>query len=233
MGQAIVLLLAGGVGSRIGKMLPKQYIEVDGRMIIDRCMERVLECNLIDGLWVVAEDSWQDRIINVCTEPEKIRGFSRPGENRAQSIFHGLEDLATHFPDNTVVIVHDAARPMVSKALLSLCVEGCKIYDGVMPVLPMKDTVYYSSMDGNAVESLLDRRRVYAGQAPEAYRLGKYLKAYERLSEDELCAIHGSTEPAVMAGMRIQLIPGDEDNFKITTAVDLERYKDIISLEKG
>lgn len=248
MRQVIALLLAGGSGSRIGGELPKQYIQVEGRMIIDRCIERLLACEWIDGIWIVAEEAWREDIRRlrydyenddsvVCRDrrlpdDEGIRsgrdwllGFSDPGENRAYSIYHGLQDLSKGYPEDTIILIHDAARPMVSREMLEQCLEGCETYDGIMPVLPMKDTVYYASEDGTEVEHLMDRSRVYAGQAPECYRLGKYLAAYERLSEAELLALHGSTEPAVMAGMRIKLIPGEEENYKITTPADLERYR--------
>lgn len=241
MRHVMVLLLAGGSGSRIGGELPKQYIQVEGRMIIDRCIERLLACKWIDGIWIVAEETWREDIRRLRYEydDEGIRlgrdwllGFSNPGENRAYSIYHGLQDLSKEYSKDTIVLIHDAARPMVSCEMLEQCIEGCETYDGVMPVLPMKDTVYYASDDGTEVEQLLDRSRVYAGQAPESYRLEKYLAAYERLSEAELLALHGSTEPAVMAGMRIKLIPGEEENYKITTPADLERYRHFIVEDK-
>ena len=60
--KAIVLLLSGGIGARVGGSLPKQYIEVNGRMIVSRCIGRVLECGSISGLWIVADESWQEAI---------------------------------------------------------------------------------------------------------------------------------------------------------------------------
>lgn len=92
-----------------------------------------------------------------------------------------------------------------------------------MPVLPMKDTVYYS-VDGSRIDALLEREKILAGQAPEAFVYGPYLRACERLSREELLAVSGSSEPAVKAGMRIALVPGDEQNIKITTAEDLKAF---------
>lgn len=99
-------------------------------------------------------------------------------------------------------------------------------------MLPMKDTVYLSG-DGRAVSSLLDRGKVFAGQAPEAFVFGKYYEANRALVPDKILEINGSTEPAVMAGMDIALIPGDEGNFKITTAADLERFQEIVRIKEG
>ena len=89
-------------------------------------------------------------------------------------------------------------------------------------MLPMKDTVYLSD-DGKIISSLIDRSTVFAGQAPELFRLEAYYEANIRLFPDAIYKINGASEPAVMAGMKITMIPGDERNCKITTTEDLER----------
>ena len=71
----------------------------------------------------------------------------------------------------------------------------------------------------------MDRSKVYAGQAPEAFRYGKYLEANEALLPDRILDIKGSTEPAIKQGMNIKMIPGDENNYKITTKADLEKFR--------
>ena len=226
--KAIVLLLSGGIGARVGGSLPKQYIEVNGRMIVSRCIGRVWECGSISGLWIVADESWQEAIAESVPERERILGFSAPGQNRALSILNGLRGIRNVCPEDTIVIVHDAVRPLVSVETLEACINACSQHDGAMPVLPMTDTVYYSDTSGSRVERLLDRSRIYAGQAPEAFRLGKYLEATERLLPEKILSINGSTEPAILAGMDIAMIPGDKGNFKITTREDLEHYRRIV-----
>ena len=226
--KAIVLLLSGGIGARVGGSPPKQYIEVNGRMIVSRCIGRVLECGSISGLWIVADESWQEAIAESVPERERILGFSAPGQNRALSILNGLRGIRNVCPEDTIVIVHDAVRPLVSVETLEACINACSQHDGAMPVLPMTDTVYYSDTSGSRVERLLDRSRIYAGQAPEAFRLGKYLEATERLLPEKILSINGSTEPAILAGMDIAMIPGDKGNFKITTREDLEHYRRIV-----
>lgn len=96
-----------------------------------------------------------------------------------------------------------------------------------MPVLHMTDTVYYSA-DGRKIDSLLERDKILAGQAPEAFAYGKYLRANESLLPNEILQINGSTEPALKAGMEIALVDGEEQNFKITNAADLARFKKIM-----
>ena len=125
------------------------------------------------------------------------------------------------------MFVHDAARPLLSAAQITDCLHGAYGHDGLMPVLPMKDTVY-TSLDGKHVTALLDRSTVYAGQAPEVFRIGRYYEANQKLLPDRIRKINGSTEPAVLDGMDIVMIPGEEGNFKITTKSDLERFRNMI-----
>lgn len=226
----IALVLSGGTGLRMGAEIPKQYVAVGGRPIIAYSLERLYLHNRIDAIQIVAEVSWQKQIMEWITTDEfkkKMWGFSAPGETRQLSILNGLEDIRKYADDSDCVFIHDAARPLLSDKQITDCLDGIYGHDGVLPVLPMKDTVYLSK-DGKAVSELLNRSEIYAGQAPELFLLGKYYEANKRLLPEKIREINGSTEPAVMAGMDIAMIPGDEGNFKITTRADLERFCKIV-----
>lgn len=223
------LLLSGGTGTRMGVETPKQYIEVKGRPIIAYCLHTLLSHEGIDAVQIVADEMWQQKISECIESPDKFRGFSKPGKTRQLSIVNGLEDIKKYAADSDYVLIHDAARPMVSAKQISDCLDAVAAgHDGALPVLPMKDTVYYSE-DGRGVTSLLERSRIFAGQAPEIFLLGKYWEANRKLFSEKILAINGSTEPAVMAKMDIAMIPGDEGNFKITTKADLERFREKVT----
>jgi len=239
--MTIALILSGGTGTRLGAEIPKQYIEVNGRTILSYCLETLLVHPEIDGVQIVADPSWQQTILEEletteklsveCSEnnaepglKQKFRGFSAPGATRQLSILNGLEDIRTYASAEDIVLIHDAARPCLSADMISRGIAACAGHDGVLPVLPMKDTVYLSE-DGKTVSSLLNRSQVFAGQAPEFFVLGKYYEANKALLPEKILAINGSTEPAILAGLDVAMIPGDEGNFKITTKADLERFK--------
>lgn len=241
--MVIALILSGGTGKRMGTDIPKQYIKVNGRPVVSWCMECLAAHPGIDAVQIVAEEMWRDTI-SECMEytdenpdsvkfvdkdkfKDKFKGFSFPGENRQLSILHGLEDIRAYADDSDYVLIHDAARPLLPAQMVTDCLMAVKGHDGVIPVLPMKDTVYLSE-NGKTITSLLDRSRIYAGQAPELFALGKYYEANMRLMPDEIKKINGSTEPAILAGMDIAMIPGDEGNLKITTKADLDRFKRIL-----
>lgn len=227
--MVIALILSGGTGSRLASEIPKQYIEVGGRPVISYSIECLFRHKGIDGIQIVAEPAWQERIkrwMRADGVDRKFRGFSIPGENRQLSILHGLEDIRRYAEDSDYVLIHDAARPLLQASQITECIEEAAGHDGVLPALPMKDTVYLST-DGKTVGSLLNRSEIYAGQAPEMFRLGVYYEANRRLLPRQILKINGSTEPAVMAGLDVVMIPGDEMNFKITTKEDLQRFREI------
>lgn len=226
----IALILSGGTGARLGTDIPKQYIEVCGKPIIRYCIESLSKHPAIDAIQIVANPAWHAQIegcLSAADAENKFKGFALPGENRQLSIYSGLEAIRAYANDNDYVLVHDAARPLLTAKQISECLEAVVGHDGVLPVLPMKDTVYASD-DGKTVAALLDRKSIFAGQAPEVFVVGKYYEANKRLLSDRILTINGSTEPAILAGMDIVMINGDENNFKITTRSDLDRFEQIL-----
>lgn len=230
MTMTVALILSGGNGMRLGVDIPKQYIEVYNRPVIAYCIEQLSHHERIDGIQIVAIPQWRGTVLEWLKQYDtnkKFRGFSIPGESRQLSIYNGLRDIRKYADDFDMVLIHDAARPLLSAQMITDCLRAADGHDGVVPVLPMKDTVY-RSMDGKRISALVNRSEIYAGQAPELFVLGKYYEANRRLLPDTILTINGSTEPAVMAGLDIVMIPGDEGNFKITTKEDLERFRNVL-----
>lgn len=229
--MVIALVLAGGSGTRMGLNIPKQYIKVNGKMIIAYCLGTLLAHENIDAVQIVAAEKRRKEILDdlgACIgHDNKFRGFSAPGRTRQLSILNGLEDIKNYASNSDYIMICDAARPLVSPSLIADCINAVKNHDGAIPVLPMKDTVYFSE-NGTRISSLLDRGKIYAGQAPEIFIFGKYYEANKSLLPGDILKINGSTEPAIMAGMDIAMILGDEGNFKITTRADLERFRETV-----
>lgn len=225
------LLLSGGKGTRLGEDIPKQYLKVNGKMLIEYSMETLLESQEVDSLTIVSDEAFWDVLSEALKKQknkDKFNGFVKPGETRQLSIYNGLLELKRNASESDYVLIHDAVRPCLKETMIKKMIDAINGSEGVMPVLPMKDTVYVVDESGK-LKSLLNRKKVVAGQAPELFQFSEYLNANEKIIKNgRMVSINGSTEPAFLAGMNITTIPGDEDNFKITTREDLERFKGMV-----
>lgn len=231
--KCIAILLSGGCGLRMMSDRPKQYIRIKDRLLVTYSLETLLGHSGVSAVQIVAEPEWRKIILADLERNgisrKKLCGFSVPGLTRQLSILNGLHDIRELAETDDVVMIHDAARPNLSVKQISSCLKELENHDGVMPALVMKDTVYLSE-NGSTVSELLKREKLFAGQAPELFRYGKYYEANVRLMPDELPKVNGSTEPAILSGMDIIMVSGDENNYKITTQADLERFR--LSVEK-
>lgn len=230
----IAIILSGGIGTRMGRNIPKQYIKVNGKPVIWYCLKTFIESPQIDAIIIGRASEWGEYVEEQIGsfETKKPVFYVMPGETRQYSIYNALLEIRKlKYSENDIVIIHDAARPLVSEELILHCLNGCNEADGVLPVITVKDTLY-QSVDGQHITNLLNRKELFAGQAPEAFRFGKYLALHEEMSRDELLKINGSTEIAYKGGLSVKLIKGDEMNFKITTPEDLSNFESIVKNQK-
>ena len=156
----IAIILAGGTGTRLGADIPKQYIQVNDKMILTYVLSTCVQAPEIDGIRIVCADMWEDDIeadvrkhLTASIWKEIFIGYSEPGDNRQLSILHALEDIEENIRTGRIVsedvnvMICDAARPNLTMQMISDCFAALPENDGVMPVLPMKDTIY-QSVDG-------------------------------------------------------------------------------------
>ena len=229
----IAIVLSGGIGSRMGLNIPKQYVEVNEKPIIEYCLKTLFHHSEIEMGIIGVADNWQEYVQD-CVKRVGANipvFYSKPGETRQGSIINALKVAKENgTSESDIVLIHDAARPLLSDILITNCLKACEDADAVLPVIPVKDTTYLSR-DGKHIDSLLERKTLWNGQAPEAFKFGSYYDANMKLSEDELNRITGSTEVSYRAGLKCVLIPGDTNNFKITTPEDLSNFESIINNE--
>lgn len=224
------IILSGGVGTRMGTQCPKQYLTVKNQPIISYCLDIFQNHAEIDSIVVVAAEEWQPFITEWMQRKAvtKFSCFAPAGRTRQHSIYNGLKAAKSCTPNDGVVIIHDAARPLVSDQIISDCLTAACEDGGAMPVITVKDTVYFSR-NGQQIDNLLDRSCLYAGQAPEAFRFGEYLAIHDSVSDDEIAATVGTSQIAYNHGMKVRMVKGSERNLKITTAEDLNTFEAILS----
>lgn len=223
------IILAGGVGSRMGADRPKQFLMVQDKPIISYCFDIFQKHSEIDKIVVVVNDKWKSFVEEYAEKYNvtKICGYAPAGKTRQHSIYNGLKCIDETAHNTDIVIVHDAARPLVSDEIISDCIKGATEFDGAMPVISVKDTVYQSK-DGKSIDNLLKRSELFAGQAPESFKFKKYYKIHNDVSDEEIGSTAGSSEIAYRHGMEITMVKGSERNLKITTIEDLETFETIL-----
>lgn len=222
--MVFAVILAGGVGTRMGQAIPKQYIEVEGKPVIIHTLERLENCCDIDRIVIVADTEWREQIRAWMTQYgiAKFLDFANPGQTRQESVFSGVACCKQYSEnDEDTVLVHESARALVSDDLIRRIVKGLDGYDACIPVMPMKDAILLSRT-GELIDGLLDRNQLFRGQAPESFRLSAYYELNRNTPPEELCKYLADHELCFQAGWRVHCILGEETNFKLTTPDDID-----------
>ncbi len=229
------IILAGGVGSRMQKDRPKQYLIIEGKPVIVYALERFQECEKIDRIVIVADPFWRGDIEEWMQQYgiTKFLSFADPGTTRQDSVFSGLTCcMAYASDDNDVAVVHEAARALVTTTLITNIIDGLEGYDACIPVIPMKDAIIFSET-GETIDDLIDRSKLFCGQAPECFRLLPYWQLNDRTTAQDRAAIRADHELCFQNNWRIHNLPGEENNFKLTTPGDIDRMVSLIRTGKA
>lgn len=226
------LVLAAGKGSRFGGDTPKQFLPLDETPMFLYSVDALMP--FVDRLFVVTSEEdvlRTERILEdagLMGEVEVIAG----GRERYESSINGLNALeeAGHFD---YVLIHDAARCLLTEAIVKRVVEGVKRYDAVIAAIPSKDTVKLVSEEGRITETP-DRRRLVQVQTPQAFRVKLIREAYgnaERagglaLLTDDASAVERFTDHEV------RVVEGSEENFKVTTPFDFMMAETVLTARR-
>lgn len=224
------IIVAGGVGSRMRSNIPKQYLTVKGVPVFMYSFRKFSTRKDIATIVMVISDEWKEFVEEwaTCKTGGPTVLYAPAGRSRQHSVFNGLKALKDVAAADDLVFVHDAVRPLFPLTNITDGIAGCADYDATLPAITVKDATY-QSRDGESLSVILPRQELFSGQSPECFRYGKFLKAHESFSDEEIALIRGSSELAFRAGLRVKLIPGTEQNFKITTIEDLRAFELIVN----
>jgi len=225
--KTIALILSGGVGTRMGSNIPKQYIEIGGKPILYHAVKAFQDHEDVDAIVIAADEAWEEYILKLIKAHKinKFVGFSKPGKTRQHTVLYGYEKIRElGYADDSVVMIQDGVRPFTTKQEIRLCSEEIQKCDYVLPATPPVDTVFVSE-DGQNITGLLNRSTLRCGATPETMRLGPLLDLCERLSDEEISTVTNFAALAVKYGLSCHTVEGNPRNFKVTTAEDIVRLK--------
>ena len=143
---------------------------------------------------------------------------------RQESVFNGLKEIKSFATDNDIVLIHDAARPLISKEIISNNIEACLKHDAVTTALLSKDTVIHS-INQQSINDVPNRKELYQSQTPQTFRLSLILKAHE---ENKKSDATDDAQLVLSLGKNVFIVEGSSLNFKVTTDEDLTMLKALI-----
>ena len=224
------IIVAGGVGSRMNSDIPKQYLLVKDIPVFMYSFRKFVSEPSIRTIVLVVADEWRDFVQGwIEKEPlEQTVLFASAGSSRQHSVWNGLRRLQGVASADDLVFVHDAVRPLFPLSNIDDGIAGCRDYDATLPVITVKDATY-QSRDGVTLSTILPRTELFSGQSPECFRYGRFLAAHKLFNEETIAQIRGCSELAYQAGLTVKLIPGTEQNFKLTTIEDFKAFEMIIT----
>ena len=210
---------AAGVGRRMGGDVPKQYLQLQGRRVIDHTLQRLLDHPLIERAYVALspEDAyWQD--CEHATDERVVRVVG--GEERCHSVLNTLKVLSSFADLNDWVLVHDAARPCLSEGDLAHLVSTLREHSvGGLLGVPVQDTLKRVSSNGD-VDETVPRQDLWQAYTPQMFRLGLLMEALnDALGKHQLVTDDASAME--LAGYRPLMVEGQAGNIKITRPADL------------
>ena len=214
--SVLVVLAAGGSGSRMGSVRNKIFLSLSGKTILQRSVESFH--GLIDKMVIVcrkADEKEVQQILSSCRISFPVL-FSYGGETRQESVLNGLNAL--NALENDIVLVHDAARCLISADLIKSIISSCSVHGSGLPVIPAVSTMKYCRND--LVYGTADRTDLYEVQTPQGFLYGPLLRSSEQAVHDHLVA---TDEASVMehSGFSIHIVKGEKTNLKITHPEDL------------
>ncbi|MEJ0012842.1 MAG: bifunctional 2-C-methyl-D-erythritol 4-phosphate cytidylyltransferase/2-C-methyl-D-erythritol 2,4-cyclodiphosphate synthase [Bauldia sp.] len=213
--KTAVLIVAAGAGSRAGgNGIPKQYQQLGGETVLARTLGLFLPNTSVDAVQVVIGEGQRDLYDSVAPRHPKLRAPATGGATRQASVRLGLAALAADAPNR--ILIHDAARPFASAALIDRVAAATA--DAVVPLLPVSSTL--KRVDGASVVETVPRENLFAAETPQGFRFDLIRDAHERAAAAGL-AFTDDAAVAEWAGAIVQAIPGDAANIKLTTAEDI------------
>ncbi len=222
--KVVAVIPAGGKGIRSGLSLPKQFIKIKGKELISYTIEVFQKCKDVDKIYVAASPEYFP-LLEKCRKKyrfTKLKELIPGGSERQDSVYNVL--CSGKFYDDDLIVVHDAARPLLSKSLLKNVIAAAKKSGNGVLAVKAGDTL---ASGEEYIKSYPERKNIYYIQTPQVFRYSEIREAFDKAYQENFI---GTDESMLVKriGHDVRLVPGSYLNFKITTPEDIKLLKKLL-----
>lgn len=231
----IALLLAGGKSSRMNTSRPKQYLEVNGETVLKHTMRAFQQHPLIQDIYVVCAREWEETVLDEAQSGQitKFRHAIIGGNTSYQSLMNGIAYLLQEVKDtDSIVLVHDAVRPLVSQDIISRNIAVCLTHGNAITAVRSQEA-FLVSEDGSSSNSYIPRENMLRAQTPHTFPLKTLKEMMEAAEEKGITHSQSLFTLANELGFTpLHIAQGDIMNFKLTYPNDILIYQALKTLEE-
>ncbi|MFC2661555.1 MAG: 2-C-methyl-D-erythritol 4-phosphate cytidylyltransferase [Eubacterium sp.] len=229
-------ILAGGVGNRMqSATIPKQFLQLGDRPIIIWTIQKLIRSHAFDYIYVAIHPDWktylQKLITNWNVDASSLTIIDG-GKERLDSIENVIDAIYAEHPVEAEdkILIHDAVRPFITRSIINDSLEALNQHPAVVAAIPATDTMLWIE-NGDQVDSMPDRSKLYNGQAPDSFRLPVLEKSLKELTPEQRRVITGTAQICLLNGIPIHTVPGDPVNIKLTSDSDMLIAEGLIKRE--
>jgi len=228
--QSVGVILAGGTGSRVGSDVPKQLLDLGGKPLMEHCVAAFQEASGIDQIVIVMQPDYLAQAESIARRYPKVAGVLPGGASRTGSTLAALTHLGAMDPA-TKVLLHDAARPLVTPEIIGAVLAALDTNDAVSVAVASSDTIFDVDDDGH-VAAIPPRQRLRRVQTPQGFRLGTISRAYGQALADP--GFDGATDDCsvifrYLPDLPIAVVEGSNTNLKVTDTSDFELAEHLLA----
>lgn len=230
----IGMIIAGGVGARMGQDIPKQFLSVYDKPVIVYTMEAFQNHPDIDAIEVVCLDDWKGALKAYAKQfgIAKLESVVSGGKNGQDSIRNGLYDIAErHSGEDDVVLIHDAIRPMVSQEIITDNIRVCRENGNAITVVPCTAAML-KTYDSLSTTEQVPRDNLKITQTPQAFFVKDIVEAHKEALSKGITNSVASCTMYIELGRKLYMSKGSEKNLKLTTTEDIEIFKALLKAKK-
>ena len=231
----IAMVFAGGVGQRMNtKTMPKQFLELHQKPIIIYTLEQFDNHPEIDGIVISCLESWIPYLEKLVKKFSitKVKAIVPGGDTGQDSIYNGINKAYELFPKDSIVLIHDAVRPIINEELITNNIATVKKYGNAITVSQAIETIVLKDNELSHVGKILSRDECLLAKAPQCFYLKDIYKAHEKARSENLEFID-SASMMQFYGTELFTVIGPAENIKITTPVDFYTFRAIIDAKEN